>query len=562
VTTKLNRLTFSAPFKPFIHRWAEFTRALESDECDDITRSHVKLLYDVLYDELKDVISALKDYKENQVVTYEHIWTIFQPGCNVFTSRYGRPIAMRLEQGNYGEHERLGPCFMMKVDRIDWDGSKFGYDTSLQVILPFAGTIPITELDVYPLEFHPEASAIRQELLKRGRLFEQLAGYHFKSYEGLAIEHKRFGTSQTTIESRVVIDALSYAKFGGGSCRSLKGLNAVEAQRAVQANGENDNYFDGGDIPYHDNRNYGLEYENDALAAEGGTILPLTDEQLVLCTPVVKGYALKSKKWFDLFVDCVSEVVFSERAFEQLVLPDGHKSMILAFSQSQVQHKDRFDDDITGKGKGMIMLLSGGPGIGKTLTAEAVAEAMRVPLYVMSAGDLGVSSYDIESNLSRVLEMAAKWNAVLLLDECDVFLEARNAHDLDRNRIVSIFLRTLEYYEGILFLTTNRVRNMDEAFHSRIHISLEYPPLDFPARRRVWQGFLQRCADSDGTGEDASLGHELTEAQIDRLAKLDINGRVIKNVLKTSNLLACHAGQSLNFEHLKTVLKIEGYPIK
>ena len=52
--------------------------------------------------------------------------------------------------------------------------------------------------------------------------------------------------------------------------------------------------------------------------------------------------------------------------------------------------------------------------------------------------------------------MVARWEAVLLLDEADVFLEARSTHDLERNKLVSIFLRVLEYYEGILFLTTNR----------------------------------------------------------------------------------------------------------
>lgn len=104
-----------------------------------------------------------------------------------------------------------------------------------------------------------------------------------------------------------------------------------------------------------------------------------------------------------------------------------------------------FDDFITNKGKGMILLLSGPPGVGKTLTAEAVSETMKVPLFMMSAGDLGVRPDEVETNLENVLEMVAKWKAILLIDECDVFLEARSVHDLDRNRLVSIFLRLLEY---------------------------------------------------------------------------------------------------------------------
>jgi SpoVK/Ycf46/Vps4 family AAA+-type ATPase len=246
------------------------------------------------------------------------------------------------------------------------------------------------------------------------------------------------------------------------------------------------------------------------------------------------------------FVDVVNEIEFNSSAFANLVLPADQKELILAFAMSQVKFKDDFDDVISGKGKGIIMLLSGGPGVGKTLTAESVAETMKVPLYMMSAGDLGIRSHEVEINITNILEMVAKWNAVLLLDECDVFLEARSKHDLERNKIVSIFLRTLEYYEGILFLTTNRVEDMDPAFQSRIHISMEYPGLDEEARKQVWQNFLKR-----------GIENELSEKEVGMLAEVDINGRQIKNVLKTGQLLARHKGVKLRYEHLRTVLNVE-----
>lgn len=90
------------------------------------------------------------------------------------------------------------------------------------------------------------------------------------------------------------------------------------------------------------------------------------------------------------------------------------------------------------------MLLSGPPGVGKTLTAESVAETMRVPLYMMFASDLGLTPTEVEANLARILEMTTKWKAVLLLDEADVYLEKRSTKDLERNKLVSIFLRLLE----------------------------------------------------------------------------------------------------------------------
>ena len=91
----------------------------------------------------------------------------------------------------------------------------------------------------------------------------------------------------------------------------------------------------------------------------------------------------------------------------------------------------------------------------------------------MSVVDLGLDPSEIESNLTNVLDMTTKWKCVLLLDEADVFLEARSNHDLERNKLVSIFLRILEYYEGFLFLTSNRVEEIDAAFESRIHLNLQ-----------------------------------------------------------------------------------------
>jgi hypothetical protein len=392
------------------------------------------------------------------------------------------------------------------------------------------------------LAYHPDERGVTEKLIARGRQFESLAGFHYKSYRGRAIETTRYGPSMITVEGRIVIDADAHKKANPNLLLYLKQLDRVETAFNVQDEDSDDegSYF-------QSECEYGNDREIDHAMAKPRR--PLTEEQLLLCTPLIRGYALRTKLWLEFFVDSVSEIAFNDNAFDSLVLPDGHKSLILAIAQAQLKNKDVFDDVIAGKGRGIIMLLSGGPGIGKTLTAESVAEHMRAPLYMMSAGDLGTNSSQVEAGLTRVLDMVGKWNAVLLLDECDVFLEARSMHDLDRNRIVSIFLRTLEYYEGILFLTTNRSKNMDEAFNSRIHFRLAYPNLDEQARRKVWAGFLDRHQG----------GHDIGDEDLAKLEKLDINGRVIKNVLKSATLLASHKEERLDFQHLKTVLQIDGH---
>jgi AAA+ superfamily predicted ATPase len=182
------------------------------------------------------------------------------------------------------------------------------------------------------------------------------------------------------------------------------------------------------------------------------------------------------------------------------------------------------------------------------LTAESVAEEMKAPLYMMSAGDLGSDPRTVDSTLKDVLEMCTKWKAILLLDEADVFLEQRSLHEIERNKLVSIFLRTLEYYEGIMFLTTNRVNTFDAAFQSRIHISLEYNDLTRPSRRIIWKNFLDNTA----------MKHDITDKQLEDLSSNKLNGRQIKNVLKTALLLARRKSEKkiLSYEHISTVLDV------
>jgi len=117
-------------------------------------------------------------------------------------------------------------------------------------------------------------------------------------------------------------------------------------------------------------------------------------------------------------------------------------------------------------------LLHGPPGTGKTLTAEAISELLRKPLYSVSVGELGTTIHELEDKLRGILEVACVWDAVVLLDEADIFLEQRSDNNIQRNAMVGIFLRLLEYHSGVMFLTTNRVKRFDEAFHSRISIAL------------------------------------------------------------------------------------------
>ena len=171
-------------------------------------------------------------------------------------------------------------------------------------------------------------------------------------------------------------------------------------------------------------------------------------------------------------MDRLTEIDWTDDAFNLLVLCDTQKQLVRALVKQHTKRKT-FDDIIAGKGKGLVGLFCGHPGCGKTLTAEAVADLCRLPLYVVTAGELGIEPNSMDKSLATIFEIAQMWNAVVLLDEAEVFLQTRTASDVKRNALVSIFLRQLEYFRGILILTTNLLDQCDPAIESKYLSSVQ-----------------------------------------------------------------------------------------
>ncbi|TKA45927.1 hypothetical protein B0A54_03612 [Friedmanniomyces endolithicus] len=278
-----------------------------------------------------------------------------------------------------------------------------------------------------------------------------------------------------------------------------------------------------------------------------------SDDNLLLASPVVLGFSFADKLWLEFSVSGLQDIEYNEGAFESLMLPEKQKDIVQALVEShKFDAAKGIDDVIRGKGRGLISVLHGQPGCGKTLTAESISEMLKCPLYAVSAGELGTSAARLEVKLNRILDVAHSWGAVLLLDEADVFLEKREVHDIQRNALVSIFLRMLEYFQGILFLTTNRVDTFDEAFQSRIHLPLRYSELTPKAKKAVWKVFLEAVRKTDSAAAVA----EFTDHDLDALSRRQLNGRQIKNAVRTAQALALREGTKLGLEHVKKVLDV------
>ena len=171
----------------------------------------------------------------------------------------------------------------------------------------------------------------------------------------------------------------------------------------------------------------------------------------------------------------------------------------------------------------------------------------------------------LENQLSLIFELANHWKALLLLDEADVFLRKRDT-DHTHNSLVSVFLRKLEYYQGIMLLTTNRVRDFDDAIQSRIHLALRYGPLGFDTRKGIWDTFLQNAITAKGEAD-------YSDENLDDLARHDLNGRQvgtyfvefmslyadrfllqIRNVVRAAHALATQEGAVTSYSHLEIVI--------
>ena len=163
------------------------------------------------------------------------------------------------------------------------------------------------------------------------------------------------------------------------------------------------------------------------------------------------------------------------------------------------------------------------------ISPECVAEEIKRPLISLTSADIGVEPGPVEEKLLYWFELAKAWGAILLIDEADVFLERRSTMDLVRNNLVSIFLRTLEYYSGILFLTTNRVGTFDEAFLSRIDVSVGFPALNHESRVGLWSMFIKKLEKERQNKIRVEVDVKYYIKKDEDLLSLEWNGREIRS---------------------------------
>lgn len=219
-------------------------------------------------------------------------------------------------------------------------------------------------------------------------------------------------------------------------------------------------------------------------------------------------------------VDDMAPYAYQPELKDKLVLPPEQTDLIdILTAEMDVL----MDDIVAGKSGGTTVLCAGPPGVGKTLTAEVYSEIIRRPLYRVHSGQLGLNVAEMEKTLKEVLTRAQRWGAVMLIDEADVYIKRRD-DNITMNAVVGVFLRVLEYFNGLLFLTTNRVDDIDEAIVSRCIALIRFHPPSRDDRLRIW-GVMA-----------AQFGLEIAPALLQRLPDIfpQASGRDIKGLAKLS----------------------------
>ncbi|OTB05995.1 hypothetical protein M426DRAFT_55898 [Hypoxylon sp. CI-4A] len=508
------------PFEMLVHHWDGLDEYRQST-ADTTTKKHLDLLFDFMEHEVKPTRDRALKMIQKQQIAYDNAWVLYRPGDIMYTAVNGHPWLMVCKKTAYEENLDIGPYLEIHCTYTDDNGTVVGEATHVITMnqrtdFPQGNAVSITDLAIFPRRFVPVDGSLERRLRERGELFLSLKDASTKAYDGAAEWLK---------EPPFDFYDPSRCKFRG------VWLPYTETGRIVL-----------------DRKTFGEEQPL------GKARVNRMDPEPVHCPPFTLGYSLGRKQWCRFFVDNIRDVDWNPNAWESLVLPDKEKHLLRALITSHNYAKNP-RDSMQQKGKGLVLLLHGTPGSGKTLTAETAAEGTKKALVSTSVGELSkggnfiTGSASFEKELKKVLQYATIWQAVILLDEADVFLEARkDIGNAERNSLVAVFLKELEYFGGVVFLTTNRVNSFDVAMKSRIHLSLSYTPPEIEVRRRIWSHCLKAVpADAKDIDVDSTL---------DSLVASKLNGREIANAVNTARTLARFDGAPLRFSHIKTVLEV------
>ncbi|KAK5989779.1 hypothetical protein PT974_08040 [Cladobotryum mycophilum] len=551
----------------------------------------------------KDIFNGISRKK----IRFNDLTLLFKPGQLVYSPPSGSMSAM--SERNYQTLWRVyyvgrtsyGESYPDDIDLtdsdkivlycyyIDYDGESYGLVSRQFEILAYEGEKNIADLNVYPLRYTRNSEAIRTNLIAQGDKFRSSVKNKHAYYEGWTIpsltkdgeNDRKSSNNLEHIDSNIILDfkeAFAHHRswrptFSAITTEVGSGLSGSDSfqlahwsdrTRTQLLYSTNDIMQIRDGIDEWEKRRYIQDEDKFVIATRAGNVKDLKDEDDIMLLPrKIVAYALRERRFVPLDILSLRPLAEQQNLLKDLKINMDHKRMLRSLVKAHFRNREiqkqrplvgLNQDIIQGKGSGLFILLHGVPGVGKTATAEAIAQSNNKPLFHITCGDLGIAPKDVESELKEIFRLAHLWDCILLLDEADIFLTRRDMVNLKRNALVSVFLRVLEYYNGILILTTNRVGTLDEAFKSRIHISLYYERLTRERTRAIFKVNIRKLKEIEEERKEQLKDSDLIEPQliidddsIMRFAESHFdntaeatrwNGRQIRNAFQIASSLA------------------------
>jgi len=249
--------------------------------------------------------------------------------------------------------------------------------------------------------------------------------------------------------------------------------------------------------------------------------LARTEETYLVYVPAYRSYV--DRPYFKFARSELKRRTFDKKALDRVVMDKKTRKKIISLICGKEEVLEKWGlKSAFQKGMGKTFIAYGPPGSGKTMTGEALSEYLEKPLYFATLSDFGSTIKSFEEGLEQIIERTERWGAVTIIDEAELILESRNASGFDSSMRVAAVLRNLEKLQkGILWLTTNRPVVIDFAIESRIRAQIYFPPFTVEKRKEVWEITLPK---------DTPIVPEIS-SRLDELAKINLNGREIRNVI-------------------------------
>lgn len=468
--------------------------AAEYDELDADIHStdgkpalkRLRLLVKFMDEEINGPLKKLKEARRHQQVFFADLYHFFVPGDEVYrnlgSGTTEKVQAYRILQCTGGRRYNLnekskeqtdsldvlssvGSPLVITCIHIDFNGKEFGPVTTTFSIPEYIGERSTSSLPIWPLAFMEEPQELKKGLVSRGKRFIELAQISHKEYTGLTIDPKE------DIDSQIIVDFETAFQYNPDWTPNLdiQYPAASDPRETAALLSDDNNVYEGKGIVLDSYENeYSYTHEDATVdqtrmkdymedhpifrrdppillkTAQDG--IELNDDDKRLLPGRVFGFVLRSRTWANLSIHLVRDLPIKQDGFDQLVLPEGHKDLVRALVKTHSRgsrpaygpvERDHQVDLVKGKGKGLIILLHGVPGVGKTSTAECIADYTQRPLFPITCGDIGETATAVEANLGKNFQLAHKWGCVLLLDEADVFMAKRSGSDIQRNSLVS-----------------------------------------------------------------------------------------------------------------------------